>query len=189
MARPSRRWETDSRYLLAREPDAFATHGEVDEMKKKSKRKKRGKGKPLSDDVSYITKYCWPFISAMRRLAPYQPEPERKEILETAEAFEGKILSRLLIKCMHDKKLPEVDRAIGRSPFRERNLDLVTKAYMNVAYSQGRRPTFKEIHFEVCQITPRGEAPPSFKTVERIAGSIFQVERRRRNQRKLMDMI
>ena len=155
-------------------------------MKKKPKRKTRGKGKPLSDDVRYIAKYLWPTISAMRELvAPHQAKPQRKEILEAADALEEKILGKLLIRCMHDKNLPEVQRAIGRSPFRERNLDLLTKAYMNVAYSQRRRPTFKEIHFEVCRITPRGETPPSFKTVERIAGAIFQVERRRRNQRKL----
>ena len=156
---------------------------------KRRKRETRGKGKPLSDDVRFIIKYCLPSISAMRRLAPYRPEPERKEILEAADVLERKIIGGLLIKSMHDKKLPEVTRAIGRSPFKERNLDLVTKAYMNVAASQGRRPTFKEIHFEVCKITPRGETPPSFKTVERIAGFIFQVERRRRNRSKVMDMI
>ena len=164
---------------------------------KRRKRETRGKGKPLSDDVRFIIKYCLPSISAMRRLAPYRPEPERKEILEAADVLERKIIGGLLIKSMHHKKLPEITRAIGRSPFTERNLDVVTKAYMNVAASQGvnvwdsqgRRPTFKKIHFEVCQITPCGEKPPSFKTVERIAGFIFQVERRRRNRSKVMDMI
>ena len=149
------------------------------------KRKPRGKGRPLSDEVRYIAKHCWPTISAMRGLAPYVPEQERKMMLEAADDFEEMILGELLIRCVHDKKLPEVARALGRSPFNKRNFDLVAKAYMNVVYSQGRRPTFKEIHFEVRQITPQGETPPSFKTVERIAGATFQVERRRRNQRKL----
>jgi hypothetical protein len=147
-------------------------------MKKKRKRKVRGKAKPVSDDVRYIVEYCLPTINAMRRIAPHSPEPQRKEILEAAECLEKMILGRLLIRCMHDGTLEAAARALGHKPFNERNTELTAKAYMNVAYSEPRRPTYKEIYFEVERITPRGEKPPSFKTVQRISEALFQIHRR-----------
>ena len=127
-------------------------------MKKGKKRKKRsrerGKAKPLSDDVAFVTKYCVPAINMLRNLAPYHPGQE-KEMMESADVLEKKILG----------VLPPLS------------------AFQNVAYSYGRRPTYKEIVFEVGKITPSGEKPPSSKTVERICEFFFQVERRARDDK------